>query len=205
MQLYVSRDGSTLGPYNEAQVRFYLAQGVLQAHDAAVKAGQNTWKPLSEVLPFAEPAQEQIPPAASEPEQLPSENTPTAWGPWIVIAVLTVAICSPFIYQTLPKHGSQDYEEFIIEAEQLSSLTGYGVSRENFNAQLAKVKAHWNSLKPSDLPSRVDGTFSTAIQKWEEASRNWASDSEYRRGSVPRNLDEARQAFQTAKSKKSAQ
>ena len=50
MNLYIARNGESLGPYSEAQVREYVKQGVFDKEDLAVPEGREDWKPVSNFL-----------------------------------------------------------------------------------------------------------------------------------------------------------
>jgi len=50
MNLYLSRDGQTFGPYTVDQAREYLAAGQFLPNDHALFEGQTEWKPLGELL-----------------------------------------------------------------------------------------------------------------------------------------------------------
>jgi hypothetical protein len=50
MNLYLSRDGQTFGPYTVDQAREYLAAGQFFPNDYALFEGQTEWKPLGELL-----------------------------------------------------------------------------------------------------------------------------------------------------------
>ena len=47
MNLYVSREGQTFGPYTIEQAREYLEQGQLLSTDYAMAQGDSEWKTLN--------------------------------------------------------------------------------------------------------------------------------------------------------------
>ena len=69
MNLYLSREGQTFGPYSIEQARAYLADGQFLANDHALFEGQGEWRTLGELLDSAE---ERSPaPTAASTEALP--------------------------------------------------------------------------------------------------------------------------------------
>ena len=54
MNIFVSRDGQTFGPYPVDQARQFLESGQLLANDYALVEGQTEWKTLNEVLANAD-------------------------------------------------------------------------------------------------------------------------------------------------------
>ena len=50
MNIFVSRDGQTFGPYPLDQVKQFLESGQLLGHDYALLEGQTEWKSLTEVV-----------------------------------------------------------------------------------------------------------------------------------------------------------
>ena len=76
MNLYVSREGQTFGPYTVEQAREYLEQGQLLSTDYAMAQGDSEWKTLPEILgsDASVPAVEsQV--AVPEGEQLADESS----------------------------------------------------------------------------------------------------------------------------------
>ena len=89
MQVFVSREGQTSGPYSVDQIKDYLDQGILFPHDLAYHEGLENWTALSEIIKVESPA---IP--ITEPAPIHAEKPPTAIKPKpkqkIVIAVAAV-------------------------------------------------------------------------------------------------------------------
>ena len=50
MNIYVTRDGATHGPYTEIQAREYLKQGIFSNDDLACHEGASEWQPLSSLI-----------------------------------------------------------------------------------------------------------------------------------------------------------
>ena len=65
------------------------------------------------------------------------------------------------------------YMEFIFEADQLNSLTGYGVTKADFTKQLARAKAKYSAIPHGTLSEYSERVFKVAIAKWEEAAQIW--------------------------------
>ena len=53
MNLYLTRDGQTFGPYTVEQAREYLATGQFLELDFALFEGQTDWQPLGQLLASA--------------------------------------------------------------------------------------------------------------------------------------------------------
>ena len=75
MDWYIVEDGEAAGPFKESEVRRWLGSGKLSPETHATHEGVNEWKPLSELLPDNEAA-ENLPPAFSpeEPISFPLES-----------------------------------------------------------------------------------------------------------------------------------
>ncbi|HCE05715.1 MAG TPA: hypothetical protein DEQ62_05225 [Verrucomicrobiales bacterium] len=75
MDWYIVDDGEAAGPFKESEVRRWLGSGKLSPETHATHEGVNEWKPLSELLPDDETA-ENLPPAFSpeEPMSFPVES-----------------------------------------------------------------------------------------------------------------------------------
>ena len=50
MNVYVSRDGETFGPYSDEQARQFLQSGQLLGSDYALYEGESEWKTLGDLL-----------------------------------------------------------------------------------------------------------------------------------------------------------
>ena len=50
MNVYVSRDGETFGPYSDEQARQFLLSGQLLGSDYALYEGESEWKTLGDLL-----------------------------------------------------------------------------------------------------------------------------------------------------------
>ena len=50
MNVYVSRDGETFGPYTDEQARQFLQSGQLLGSDYALYEGESEWKTLGDLL-----------------------------------------------------------------------------------------------------------------------------------------------------------
>jgi len=76
MNLYVSREGQTFGPYTAEQAREYLEQGQLLSTDYAMVQGDSEWKTLPEILgdDASVPAVE-TQTSGTEGEQSPDESS----------------------------------------------------------------------------------------------------------------------------------
>ena len=70
MNIFVSRDGQTFGPYPMEQAKQFLESGQLLAHDYALAEGQTEWKTLNEVL--ASSVSPTLPPSIGEEAGNPS-------------------------------------------------------------------------------------------------------------------------------------
>ena len=77
MNLYLSREGQTFGPYTVDQAREYLAAGQFSPNDYALFEGQTEWKSLGELL-------------VSQTEQAEPEANPVSVEPVVEAAVQTV-------------------------------------------------------------------------------------------------------------------
>ncbi|OUU08966.1 MAG: hypothetical protein CBC00_06985 [Verrucomicrobia bacterium TMED40] len=73
MNLYVSRDGQTFGPYSKDQARQFLEAGQLLATDHALLEGSAEWSTLGHLLNQAVPLQD--PQATSTPKLEQSDGT----------------------------------------------------------------------------------------------------------------------------------
>ena len=51
MNIYLARDGETIGPFTEAQIKEQLAAGTVSPADLGCPEGEETWKPLSQLVP----------------------------------------------------------------------------------------------------------------------------------------------------------
>ena len=61
MNVFVSRDGQTFGPYTVDQARQYLQAGQLLATDFGLHEGESEWKNLAELLgPIQEPVKQPV-------------------------------------------------------------------------------------------------------------------------------------------------
>ena len=56
-EIYISRAGSSSGPYPEPHVQNLLLKGELLPTDFAWCSGEDEWKPLSEVLKNPDPSE----------------------------------------------------------------------------------------------------------------------------------------------------
>ena len=70
MNLYLSREGQTFGPYTIEQAREYLSSGQFLEQDFALFEGQTDWQPLSQLLAFAPSAVSTT--KVSSPQSLPA-------------------------------------------------------------------------------------------------------------------------------------
>ena len=50
-KFFLGRDGQTLGPYSNAQLRLFLAEGRIAAADLVWWEGESEWQPIAQVLP----------------------------------------------------------------------------------------------------------------------------------------------------------
>jgi hypothetical protein len=68
-KFHLSRDGQTLGPYSDEELRQFLAEGRLTANDFVWWEGQADWRPASEVFDVLSPdrAAEPAHPVSAEP------------------------------------------------------------------------------------------------------------------------------------------
>jgi len=48
--IYLGRDGQTLGPYSDQQLRKFLAEGRVADNDLVWREGKPDWRPVSEVV-----------------------------------------------------------------------------------------------------------------------------------------------------------
>jgi hypothetical protein len=92
---------------------------------------------------------------------------------------------------------NKKYEEFTFEADQLASLTSYGINKGDFSRQLARVKAKWDKIPSGGFKGEAYSNFWDAMSKWRESIIYW--DSEYTRDQVPRKLGEASEFYDNAK------
>ncbi|MBN37857.1 MAG: hypothetical protein CMI29_05265 [Opitutae bacterium] len=70
MNLYLSREGQTFGPYTIEQAREYLSSGQFLEQDFALFEGQTDWQPLGQLLAFAPSAVSTT--EVSSPQSLPA-------------------------------------------------------------------------------------------------------------------------------------
>ena len=56
-EIYISRAGSSSGPYPELHVQKLLLKGELLPTDFAWYSGEDEWKPLSELLETPDPSE----------------------------------------------------------------------------------------------------------------------------------------------------
>jgi hypothetical protein len=83
MNIYVSRDGQTFGPYTSDQAREFLKTGQLLATDFALYEGETEWKTLSSLFdvsdqPIPEPVVEHSPAQVHPSQAQPSATSPVA-------------------------------------------------------------------------------------------------------------------------------
>ena len=81
MNIFVSRDGQTFGPYSLEQAKQYLDAGQLLPSDFAVVEGQAEWKSLTEILGVQTPA------PAPQPAPVPvqaEQSTPQPAKPVVI-------------------------------------------------------------------------------------------------------------------------
>ena len=74
MNVYVSRDGETFGPYSDEQARQFLQSGQLLGSDYALYEGESEWKTLGDLLGVNQQAispnqLQQTPDQSSQPNQ----------------------------------------------------------------------------------------------------------------------------------------
>ena len=69
MNLYVSRDGQTFGPYSKDQARQFLEAGQLLATDHALLEGSAEWSTLGQLLNQAVSVQDPQATSTQNPEQ----------------------------------------------------------------------------------------------------------------------------------------
>ena len=55
MKIFLVQDGEPEGPFTEEEIRAQLKSGELDAGTFATVEGMAEWKPVTEVLPLAEP------------------------------------------------------------------------------------------------------------------------------------------------------
>jgi uncharacterized protein DUF4339 len=95
MGYYVSRNGQQSGPYEEAVVRQYLAEGSLFPSDNAREASSSTWSTLGALFPnVATPVAPPIavPPAYSGPQYVPPSLH------WALVLLLGAFTCGIFSF-----------------------------------------------------------------------------------------------------------
>ena len=83
MNIYVSRDGQTFGPYTPDQAREFLQAGQLLATDFALYEGETEWKTLSSLFddadqPIPEPVVEHSPAQVHPSQAQPSATSQVA-------------------------------------------------------------------------------------------------------------------------------
>ena len=125
MQVFVSCEGQTSGPYSVDQIKDYLDQGILFPHDLAYHEGLENWTALSEIIKVESPA---IP--IAEPAPIHAEKPPTAIKPKpkqkIVIAVAAViailGVCAIFIRTMTIGSRLRHIAEAVISSAFLSDL-----------------------------------------------------------------------------------
>src|SRR5271168_3702754 len=67
MEIHIRMAGVELGPYTEAQVREYLAEGLLTPNDSARAAGAEHWIEVTDLLAkLAQPSDTSLIPKSSE-------------------------------------------------------------------------------------------------------------------------------------------
>ena len=76
MEIHIRLAGVQLGPYSLAQVREYLAEGLLSPGDAARREGTLEWKPVNDLLAETPPDDKTPEPAGDVPEA--PKRAPTA-------------------------------------------------------------------------------------------------------------------------------
>jgi hypothetical protein len=76
MNIFVSRDGQTFGPYSLEQAKQYLDAGQLLPSDFAVIEGQAEWKSLTEILGVQTPGPASQPAPVQAEQSTPQPTTP---------------------------------------------------------------------------------------------------------------------------------
>lgn len=84
MNIYVSRDGETFGPYSDEQARQFLLSGQLLGSDYALYEGESEWKTLGDLLGVTQqtiPLDQlpQSPGQSSQPKQKKSSKKENRW------------------------------------------------------------------------------------------------------------------------------
>lgn len=51
MNVYIARDGESLGPYSEEQLREYVKAGIFRPDELACFEGRDNWRPIKDVFP----------------------------------------------------------------------------------------------------------------------------------------------------------
>jgi hypothetical protein len=93
-KIWIGRDGQRFGPYDDATLRAWVAEGKVEATALAWYEGMAEWRPLHEVLGLAVP-----PPMAGYPAGLPDagrgslpEPPSLHWGLLLLFTILTLGI-----------------------------------------------------------------------------------------------------------------
>ncbi|MDE1155396.1 MAG: DUF4339 domain-containing protein [Acidobacteriaceae bacterium] len=90
MSYRIARDGQTFGPYNEEEVRRYLASGNILPTDLIQQEGSAEWFAVSVLFP------PQVPPVGPYPGGVPRLFPDPPDFPWWAVLLLTVATAGIF-------------------------------------------------------------------------------------------------------------
>lgn len=91
MQIHISRDGQSFGPYSDVEVRNYLGTGHIKASDLAWQEGQSEWKPLN-TLPGFEGYSALVPPVIPTPAIPEADYHHVSTFKFIVLSIVTFGI-----------------------------------------------------------------------------------------------------------------
>lgn len=113
MNLYIARDGESLGPYSEAQTREYVKAQVFSEEDLGCREGEETWRPLAELLPKPKvPAPPRTAPKPAAPVVVaPAQPKPT-WMRWLWPAVGLAVLLAGWYFFLHP--GEARGEVFVV-------------------------------------------------------------------------------------------
>jgi hypothetical protein len=144
-------------------------------------------------------SEESLPPTGA-----PRDSSNNAFVIFLVVAlvvVLGLAVKEHFSSTVREQKFEAAYKEFTFEADQLAHLTNYGINKNEFVKQLARVGAKWDAFPngSKSFPPGAGSLFHDAVNKWRKVADYWKFDNDYMRGMVPGIMTEAAEAYTLGK------
>ncbi len=108
MQIYVSKNGQQLGPFEEAKVLEMMEKGELAPNDAAIRQGETQWSSLENLYPNAGNKMDVItPPIAAAPKKS-RKGLLLGCAGFFLIGILVTSVLGFFGYRNMFPADSKD-------------------------------------------------------------------------------------------------